>query len=234
MRIASLVAIGALAASPAWPDTRTGEIEGPAFHWRPALLQSAAFLGIQHGFRFATEEGTRADMKGPFFRDWFRSVKGVSGWGDGDPFIVNYVGHPMMGAVTGLIQVQNDARGRVATFGASREYFKSRLRAFGWAALYSAQFELGPVSEASLGNVGLRPETSGFVDLVTTPTAGIGLLAAEDAVDRYLIVPLERKSRNVVWRMVVRSVLNPDRAFANALRFKPPWHRDNRAGILKP
>ncbi|MES4793477.1 MAG: hypothetical protein C4321_11300, partial [Chloroflexota bacterium] len=100
----------------------------------------------EHAFRLATEDGTRADLKGPFFKDWFATVASLRGWRDGDPFMVNYIGHPMMGAVSGYIQVQNDPRGRKQEVGFNKEYFKSRLRAFGFAALYSTQFELGPLS----------------------------------------------------------------------------------------
>lgn len=219
-------------ASIARADTPPGERED-SFHWRPALVQSGLFLGIQHAFRLATEPGTREALKGPFFRDWLRSVKRTSGWGDGDPFIVNYVGHPMMGAVTGYIQIQNDPPGRSAQFGRSEEYWKSRMRALAWSLAYDVQFELGPASEASLGNVGLQPGTSGVVDLVVTPLAGLAVIALEDALDRHVIRRLEAKSDNRVWKLLVRSVLNPDRSFANMLRFRVPWHRDGRPGVSR-
>jgi hypothetical protein len=137
----------------------------------------------------------------------------------------------MMGAVSGYIQIQNDLSGRTALFGRSAEYWKSRCRALAWSATYSAQFELGPASEASLGNMGLQPGSSGVVDLVVTPLAGLGVIALEDALDRHVIRRLEAKSDNPVWKLLVRSVLNPDRSFANMLRFKVPWHRDGRAGV---
>jgi hypothetical protein len=231
MNVTLLCATGALSVSAAFTGSIGANPEGPSFHYKPAVLQSSVFLAIQHGFRFATEPGSRAELKGPFFRDWGRSIKGLSGWGDGDPFIVNYVGHPMMGAVTGYIAVQNDYRGRTAQFGRSGDYWKSRLRAAAWSAAYSTQFELGPVSEVSLGNVGKVPGTLGMVDLVVTPTAGFGLMVLEDAVDRYVIARLENVTGNLAWRIVVRSLLNPDRAMANLVRGKPPWHRDFRPGI---
>lgn len=204
------------------------------FQWAPALAQSALFLSVQHGVRFTTEPGTRAALQGPFLRDYWRSATGVRGWGDGDPFIVNYVGHPFQGAVSGYIQVQNDPGFRRAEFGASEVYWKSRLRATGFAALYSVQFELGPLSEASLGNVGYDRKSSGAVDLVVTPAAGAGVMLAEDALDRYFIRRAENWSRNAAYRIVVRSMLNPNRSFANLLRFKVPWHRDTRGGIREP
>lgn len=57
----------------------------------------------------------------------------------------------------------------------------------GWSAAYSLQFEIGPLSEASIGNVGMRPETTGWVDDVVTPLGAFGLIVAEDALDRYFV-----------------------------------------------
>lgn len=206
-------------------------LEGRRFDWRSALAQSGVFLGIQHGFRFATEPGTRTGLKGPFMRDWYGSVKGMKGWGDGDPFLVNYVGHPMMGAVTGYIQVQNDPRGRTRQFGLNSDYWRSRMKALGWSAAYSLQFEFGPASEASLGNVGLGGRGAGAVDLVVTPTLGLAWQCAEDALDRYVIAPLEDRTGNRLTRTLLRGVLNPSRSFSNMLRGKVPWYRDAREGI---
>lgn len=44
------------------------------------------------------------------------------------------------------------------------------------------QFEFGPFSEASIGNVGLRPNTTGWVDHVVTPAGALGIMIAEDAL----------------------------------------------------
>ena len=69
----------------------------------------------------------------------------------------------------------------------------------------------------------------GYVDLVVTPTIGTAWLVGEDAVDRYLIRKIEAKTRNQVVRAIVRTFLNPSRSFANLMRFKPTWYRDNRS-----
>jgi hypothetical protein len=112
-------------------------------------------------------------LKGPFFDDWFTSVKATKGWGDADDFLANYIGHPMQGSVTGYIFAQNDPKGRYQTFAWSSPYWISRLKATAWSALYSTQFELGPISEASIGNVGYPGSSlSGAVDLVMTPLGG--------------------------------------------------------------
>jgi hypothetical protein len=64
-------------------------------------------------------------------------------------------------------------------------YWASRGRAAAFAAAYSLQFEVGPISEASIGNVGLRSDTTGWVDYVVTPTGAFGLVIAEDALDKF-------------------------------------------------
>jgi hypothetical protein len=227
---------------PAMPETLPrGDTAGSAgqdgatqgFDWDRAIRQSLLFTGVMHGFRLATEQGTRAELRGPFLKDYFRSVRSMRGWGDGDPFLVNYIGHPMQGAVSGYIQIQNDPKGIKQEFGIRKGYWKSRLKAMGWAAVVSTQFELGPISEASLGNVGLKPTEKsqhpmGWVDMVTTPTAGMGWVVMEDMLDRYLVQRVENKFSNRLTRALVRSFLNPTRSFANLMSFKYPWRRDGR------
>jgi hypothetical protein len=208
--------------------TNKDELEEEGFHWNKALVEAGFFLGLQHGFRIATEPSSRANLKGPFFADYFQSASAVRGWSDGDPYIVNYVGHPMMGAVTGYIYVQNDPRGKGQVFGRNPNYWKSRLRALAFSAAYSVQFELGPVSESSIGNVGLDGKGQGAVDLVVTPVLGFAWQTTEDAMDRLVVEPLERRFKNRVVRLALRSGLNPSRSFSNALRFKVPWYRDSR------
>jgi hypothetical protein len=213
------------------PNSQFGEKAG--FQWRSAWQQSLMFLGMQHAFRMATESGSRADLKGPFFKDYFATLKNLAAWDDGDPFIVNYIGHPMMGSVTGYIQIQNDPRGINQELGLNKSYWKSRLKAFGWSFVYSTQFELGPLSEAAIGNVGIRPykghkHPMAYVDLVVTPVVGTAWLVGEDALDKYLIRQLDRHVKNRVAHVLLRSFLNPTRSLANVLRGKYPWYRDDR------
>ncbi|HOL70789.1 MAG TPA: hypothetical protein PKW45_05035 [Bryobacteraceae bacterium] len=204
---------------------------GPSFQWGPAIRQANRFLAIEHLFRLGTEAGTREGLKGPFFRDYARSVRSLRGWDDGDPFLVNYIGHPMGGAVAGFIAVHNDLRYRRVQFGRSPHYWKSRLRAMAFAAIYSEQFEIGPISEASIGNIQMTPPATGIVDHVITPTAGMGWMIAEDALDRYVVRRFENWTTHPVARILVRGFLNPTRSFSNILRGKYPWYRDDRGGV---
>ena len=206
------------------------------FHWRPALTQSVQFLFIQHMMNMPTYNGT---LRGKFFKDWFNSVDHYrfTRFQDDDPYIVDYVGHPMMGSVVSWIQIQNDPRGARQTIGWKKSYFKSRAKALAFAAVYSTQWELGPVSETSVGNIGSfnyyapaahhMSNGTGFTDLLVTPTAGVTWSMGEDLIDKYVIRRIENLSRNPLYLMGI-SMLNPTRGAANLLRFKAPWHRDTR------
>ncbi len=199
--------------------------------WEPLLRQSAFFVGIQHGFRLSTEAGTRRGLKGPFFRNYANSVGSLSGWADGDIALVNYVGHPMQGAVSGFLFAQNDPRFRRVEFGSSRAYWKGRFRATAYSFAYSLQFEIGPWSEASIGAIQSRWPQQGMVDHVVTPTIGMGWQIGEDVIDRFVIRKLEDRFENNWMRMMARSWLNPSRSMANLMRGTVPWHRDSRPGI---
>lgn len=194
------------------------------FRWRAAVRQSLLFLAVQHGYAF-TQPKTRRDLRGPFFRDYFRSVRSLGGWADGGRFFTNYVAHPLQGSLLGFVQVQNDPAGSRQRFGGGRAYWRSRMKALAWSAAWSTQFEIGPASQASLGNVGLHGKQT-YVDLVMTPTAGLALLVTEDALDRYLMERIERRTDNRFVRIFGRMLLNPTRTAANLLRFKKPWYRD--------
>ena len=211
---------------------QAGKAKG--FDWKGAAKQSLFLLAIMHSFNIGTDAGAREELRGPFFKDYFRSVGNLRGWDDGDPFIADYIGHPMQGAVAGFIQIQNDPKGRGQEFAMRKAYWNSRLKAAGFAILFSTQWELGPLSEASLGNIGKKPfENSphpmAWVDIVITPTVGTAWLVGEDMLDRFVICKLENKFSNRMLRALIRSFLNPSRSMANILRFEHPWHRDGRA-----
>ena len=194
------------------------------FHWKSATEQTLLFLGIQHGYAL-TQPKTRRDLHGHFFKDYFRSVASIGKWGDGGKFFTNYVAHPMQGALLGFVWVQNDPKGKAAPFGRSKAYRRSRAKAFAWSAAWSTQFEIGPVSQASIGNVGLHGKQT-WVDIVVTPVGGTAWLVAEDALDLLVVRRIERWSGNRFLRIVVRMIFNPTRSSANLLRFEKPWGRD--------
>lgn len=193
------------------------------FHWKPAIYQSLLAQGFQHAYALVIQEKTQRALKGPFLSDYWESIKGVRGWDDGNKFFTNYIAHPMQGAMTGFIFLQNHDRLRRQTFNESPQYWKDRFKAFVWSAAWSTNWEIGPISQASIGNVGLYGH-GGWVDFVITPTVGTGWMITEEAMDRYIIRHWEEK--NLATRIVLRTFLNPMRSVANILRFKKPWYRD--------
>ena len=210
------------------PDNGTKE----KFHWKPALIQSGVFLGMQHGLRFFQKKTIR-QLGGPFFRDWGKSVRSLRGWRDGDKYYINYFAHPLQGGLTGRIFVNNSDRAKKQEFGKSKIYWESRFKAMAWSAFWSTQFELGPVSEANIGNVGLvrsgKYSTMAYVDLVITPVLGTAVLVGEDAIDKYILKNwLERKDSSKTKIKILRSFLTPTTSIANLLRGKVPWKRDTR------
>ncbi len=208
-----------------WP------IQDDKIQWAGLTIDSVRFLLFQQSFRLATEKDTRAGLSGPFFRDYKNSVLNIRGWNDGDPFFVNYIDHPMEGSVAGFLWIAHDPRSRGLEIGKSPEYWKSRMRAMAFAAAFSLQFEIGPISEASIGNIQLDPKKRGVVDWVITPVVGAGWMVGEDALDKYVVSKLEARTHSHVKRILLRGILNPSRSFANMMQGRVPWHRDTRSGV---
>jgi hypothetical protein len=229
-------------------------VQGPPrerFHLRAALLQSLGFLVLEHGFRFASDPYLRyLVFHKPFWRDYLASANNfeMNRWGDGDDFLVNYIGHPLEGSVAGNIFLQNDPEGRSAKFGKSSAYWRSRMKAMAWAAAYSAYFEIGPVlSEAAIGNEGgytyiphcgfyptctkepgetYKPSTNntGWVDFVVTPIIGTGWLILEDFLETDLVDRLANGRPDLKFK-ILRGALTPSRSMSNFLAGKLPWYR---------
>jgi hypothetical protein len=192
-----------------------------------AFVDSFRLLLMEHAGRIAFQPKTRRELGGNFWSDYRRSVRMPGQWADAYAWWVNYIGHPIHGAAAGYIWLDHE-RDAPSEFGLNRRYWASRARAMAWSTGYSLQFEIGPISEASIGNVGLRPETTGWVDHVVTPTGAFGLIVAEDAVDRFLVKWIEAHTKNRLLRGTIRLVLNPGRSFSNSASGRAPWYRDGR------
>ena len=230
-------------------DASTGEYtQSEGYHWGGLLAQSLFFNVIENSVRTASDDQIRNLLaKKPFWHDYAASIRqfNMRRWNDGDDFLVNYTGHPMQGAVSGFIEIQNDPRARALEIGANREYWESRFKAFLWATAYSVHSEISPIGEAGIGNEGgwtypihcktrcTEPGTyhhytnnTGWVDFIITPTVGTLWLLAEDTLDRYISDRIQGNGRIVP--KIVRGGLNPSRTMANAVRFKAPWYRDSQ------
>ena len=193
------------------------------------LKQEVRFLAIEHIFRLITQPSTRTGGTG--LGSGYRSAVGsLHGWSDGDPFHVNYIGHPMQGAISGYIWQQNDKRYRAVRFGRSPEYWKAKLRATAFSLAHSEQFEIGPVSEASIGQIQKYYPQQGFVDHVITPALGLAWQLGEDSLDEYVVRWIERRTKRAWVRAAARTGLIPP-PFANIIATRAPWHRDDRYGV---
>ncbi len=214
------------------PPLEPKQTEEGGVRWKPLIGNTLTFLTVSHVFRWAKEDYTReATFRGPYFKGVGAAIGNLHGWGDGDEFLTNYVGHPMEGAVSGFIFSHNDPKYREEEFGKNRAYWRGKARSFVFSALYSAAFEIGPYSEATVGKVQAYWPQQGMVDWVISPTIGLAWTLAEDSLDKYVTKPFESKVHNPALRALMRGWLSPSRSFANMMMFKYPWHRDSRPGI---
>jgi hypothetical protein len=221
-------------------DCPTDESRAPEcrMHWKPMLLESAIFNAFENGGNLYTGFWYRWEtMHGHWWRRYIDSAAQWrwDRWSDDNPVLDDYVGHPMMGAITNSIWIQNDPKGMTLEFQNDRDYWHSRLRALAWSTFYSFEWKLGPLGEAAIGHngdhfftdKGVRTNETGWVELVTTPVGGLGWTIAEDYLDKHVVTRLEDKSRNPIL-LTMANFLTPARGFANILRFRPPWYRDSR------
>jgi len=198
--------------------------------WRKLTMSSLRYLAVMHTFRVATEPATRqAFFNNPFWSGYFDALGAMHGWSDGDHDYENYLGHPIQGAVSGYIWIHNDPRYRYVEFGKDPDYWKSRLRAYLFAWAFSEQFEVGPLSEASIGQIQRYCCQFGFVDHVITPNGGMVWMVAGDILDKYVVRRIEDRTQNLGLRIAARIVFNPAESFANLMSLDYPWYRENRA-----
>ena len=201
------------------------------FKWGHATREALLYTGIMHSFNLMSEAGTRDAMTGPWLRDYLDSVSELRGWSDGDRFVSPYIGHTIEGGIFGYIQRQNSPQYRNVQWGDGRPYFISLLHSMAFSAIWHTQWKIGPVSEASIGNVMLHA-SPGFITLADTPTLGAIEMIAEDTTDRYLLMGLENRTANRLLLVLARCFLNPSRSFANVMAFHKPWNRPTRPGLF--
>ncbi|MFZ0630003.1 MAG: acyloxyacyl hydrolase [Acidobacteriaceae bacterium] len=208
-------------------------------HWHQLIISAALFNTFQDAGNLYTGywyrwETTNGDW-------WDRYINSAAGWrwsvwADQNPFLDDYVGHPMMGAITNDLWVQNDPRSMTVVQSNTWPYWRRMLRAGAFSTAYSFEWKLGPTGEAAIGHNGdhLEPAANGghtnetgWVELVTTPVGGALWTMAEDTLDKHVVAPVEAGGRNP-FALLGLSFLEPAHATANILRFRPPWYRDDR------
>jgi hypothetical protein len=222
------------------------------FHWGKALRESFIFLTIEQAYVVHEDYRWVTIENGVPFNHYWRDYKQSlhtwidSGWNDGDDPLYNYVGHPIQGATTSFIQIQNDPQGSRLEFSNTKAYWWSRFKATIWNAAYSTQWSIGPLSELTVEKYGTKARSpwnhdgtwpcherncytgTGQVNLVITPLGGLGWLLAEDILDRYVARRVEGATTNHFWVDLVRCATNPIRGGANILHGKRPWYRPSR------
>ena len=208
-----------------------------SIHWQSLLEHEFLFLSFEHSFRLLTQEKTREALSGPFFHDWLYIAGHVqwNRWSDGDKWFTSNLAHPAQGDVVAWIYRYNDdsASGLELDLRDPR-YRRMLLRTWLAAAIYSAQWKLGPLSEATVGHVGLHTDLSsganrtGLNDYTLDSFGGIPLMLLGDAADKYGLKRLERRMHGRAAIDTMRVALDPCRAIANIMMFKKPWYRDSR------
>ncbi len=223
----------------------SGELRGRSCRvsWPRVLASSLFFLSAQTGGNVGMDDDARYHLlhhTDGFWGDYVTTLQRYrwSRWNDDDPFGVDYVGHPLMGAITNFVYIQNDPKQRALDFENTRRYWMGRLRATAYSAAYSAQWKIGPISESADGNIGIKTYYSdklgrytnetGMVDFFVTPAGGILWNIGEDVIDKKLFRRVTHNVRNR-WLLDAASMMTPAKCAANILRFRAPYYRDRDA-----
>ncbi len=214
------------------------------------LWQSLAFTGVEDTYRLFTDSYMRhliAD--GPYWHNYIASMGQwhMNRWNDGDSFLVDDIGHPMQGAVSAFIEIQNSPSQRVLRISKTKAYWDSRFKAMLWATVFSTQQKIGPLGEAALGSAGgytyvqncqfpcksyipgvtKYTNNTGWTDFIMTPVGGTAWSVMEDFLDREISDRVqERFPHHMVFDNILRASLNPSRTMANLMRWRTPWYRD--------
>jgi hypothetical protein len=235
----------AVAPSPTVPVVPDAKTSG-GIHWGPLLREWWLNLVMEQTERIAQQAKTRDALSGPFFSGWFSTVSmyHFNRWDDDDKFITSNLAHPMQGAIVAAIFWQNDDHVRFSDQDFhSAAYRKALLQAFAFVTFDAVQFKLGPLSESSIGNVGLpahwwdqdckqlnipcEPRT-GMNDLVLNETGGMVMTIGFQWLDKHLQKRIEAHTQSRALIDTTRMLTNPPASVANIVRFRRPWFRDNR------
>jgi hypothetical protein len=223
--------------------------------WKPTLIQTAEFTVFQHAWRAAWDPGLRYLLAHkPFWHDYGVSLTDyhMEHWSDGDSFVVNDVGHPLEGAAYGRILLQNYPKS-YAQIGLQNGYWKTRLQSLAWMTLWSTQFEIGPLSETTIGNQGGFYYSNGCGTskaCLTTPpwsaganrSTGLGGVTNNTGWTDFIITPIVglgwiigedtidrffvtpiARDHRIFGGRILRSALEPSRSFAALFAGKYPW-----------
>ncbi len=230
------------------------------YQWRDLIWQTIEFNVAENGFRVSSDYVMRDLLAHkPFWHDFLASNRqwNMGRWSDGDDFLVDEIGHPMQGAVSAYLEIQNSPSESRIEWG-DPGYVRSRFKGFLWATVFSTHEKIAPAGEAGVGNDGgftygnqchyictsktFGPGTgdtkytnnTGWTDFIVTPTVGMLWVLAEDVLDRKVSDRLTEAYTDQQWPKAIRGALNPSRSFANLLRWRMPWYRDFQESPVQP
>jgi hypothetical protein len=224
----------------------TAPRESGGIHWGSLVRQWWLFVTIEQSERIIKESKTRKQLSGPFVRDWFDtvSVYHFDNWNDGGKFATSYLAHPAQGATAAAIFWQNNDHVRFSEQDfRSAAYRKALVQAFAFAAVDAVLWKMGPLSESSIGNVGLPVhwwdrdckalhlpciDRTGVSDMVMNEVGGTAMTIGFQWLDKHLQKRIEERVHNRVLINTTRIITYPPQSLANIVRFKAPWFRDNR------
>ena len=229
---------------PVRPEPAAKEANG--IHWKSLVREWWLWIAIEHTERIIKEPKTRNQLSGPFFRDWFDtvSVYHFDNWDDGGHYITSYAAHPAQGAIAEAIFWQNNDRVRFSDQNFhSSAYRHALLQAFAFATVDAVLWKVGPLSESSIGNVGLPTQwwdrdckqlhipcrdRTGVSDMVMNEVGGTVMTIGFQWLDKHLQKRIEEYVQNRALIDTTRIITNPTQSVANLVRFKKPWFRDTR------
>jgi hypothetical protein len=218
-----------------------------AIHWGSLIREWWTWIAIEQTERIVKEPKTRDQLSGPFFRDWFSTVSAYhfDNWDDGGKYITSYLAHPTQGAIAEAIFWQNNDHVRFSDQDFhSAAYRHALLEAFAFATVDAVLWKMGPLSESSIGNVGLPVQwwnrdckalhipcvdRTGVSDMVMNEVGGTALTVGFQWLDKHVQKRVEDRVQSRALIDTTRMLSNPPATVANLVRFRRPWYRDNRA-----
>lgn len=187
--------------------------------WAGLLTEQVLVDTIMHTKRIH-EAKTVREVEAPDQFDGY--VAGLKGyvehgvrWGDGDGFVTNNVGHPIMGAVYSHIYTNHDRACARIAYG-DTGYWSCIRRATVYAAIASANFEFNPLlSETAVGHVGKAHTCAngtctgegGWTDFLMTPVGGMGIRIAGDFARAKMWPALDRHLSGNVGARILNAVI---------------------------
>lgn len=198
----------------------------PEGSMKKAHKEALFFVFTLQGLRFLDGDIRCGGVCGKFWDKWGSAFSNLDRWPDGDSPETNYLEHGWIEGATFIsVYMQNNAyckNGEDKIKILSKQYLKTIGKATLFAGVWSTEFEIGPISESTIGPD--RYNKNGIVDYIITPVGGALTATGELIIYRKATVPMLRSKYRVV-RVLgkVSSTLTPGRSFANLMRGKPPW-----------